>query len=54
LSFRSKGRYDVNRLAGIFGGGGHSQAAGARVNGSLAEVEGPVIEALEREMSDGR
>lgn len=54
LSFRSKGRYDVNRLARVFGGGGHTQAAGARMEGRLAEVEGPVIAALEREMSDGR
>lgn len=51
LSFRSKGHYDVNRLARIFGGGGHVQAAGARVAGGLSEVQGPVIEALEREMS---
>lgn len=52
LSFRSKGRYDVNRLARVFGGGGHVQAAGARVAGRLAEVQGPVIEVLEREMSN--
>lgn len=50
LSFRSKGRYDVNRLARIFGGGGHIQAAGARVEGRLAQVEAQVIETLEREM----
>ncbi len=51
LSFRSKGHYDVDRLARIFGGGGHRQAAGARVAGRLAEVQGPVIEALERELA---
>lgn len=51
LSFRSKGRYDVNRLARVFGGGGHVQAAGARVAGRLAEVQGQVIEALEKEMA---
>jgi len=51
LSFRSKGRYDVNRLAGIFGGGGHTQAAGARVDGTLAEVEKAAVDVLEREMS---
>jgi phosphoesterase RecJ-like protein len=51
LSFRSKGRYDVNRLARLFGGGGHTQAAGARVPGRLSAVQGPVIEALEREMA---
>jgi len=30
VSFRSKGDIAVNRLAGIFGGGGHTNAAGAR------------------------
>jgi phosphoesterase RecJ-like protein len=50
-SFRSKGRHDVNRLAKLFGGGGHIQAAGARVPGTLAEVEKTVIAAVEREMS---
>jgi phosphoesterase RecJ-like protein len=31
LSFRSKGGLDVNRLAAAFGGGGHTNAAGAVV-----------------------
>ncbi len=53
LSFRSKGGFDVNRLARLFGGGGHVQAAGARVAGSLSQVEETVVTALEREMSDG-
>ena len=30
VSFRSKGKIPVNKLAGVFGGGGHSNAAGAR------------------------
>ena len=30
VSFRSKGKIPVNKLAGIFGGGGHINAAGAR------------------------
>ncbi len=38
VSFRSKGRVDVNRLAAMFGGGGHIQAAGARLKGSVDEV----------------
>lgn len=50
LSFRSKGAVDVNRLARLFGGGGHVQAAGAKVAGSLAEVELQVVEAIEREI----
>lgn len=35
LSFRSKGDLDVNRLAARFGGGGHTNAAGAVVKGAL-------------------
>ena len=38
LSFRSKGDLDVNRLAGRFGGGGHTNAAGAIVPGGLEET----------------
>jgi phosphoesterase RecJ-like protein len=30
ISFRSKGKTPVNKLAGLFGGGGHVNAAGAR------------------------
>jgi bifunctional oligoribonuclease and PAP phosphatase NrnA len=38
LSFRSKGDLDVNRLACRFGGGGHTNAAGAIVPGGLEET----------------
>ncbi len=38
LSFRSKGDLDVNRLAARFGGGGHTNAAGAVVAGGLDET----------------
>ena len=38
LSFRSKGSLDVNRLAARFGGGGHTNAAGAVVSGGLVEA----------------
>ncbi|MDZ7624097.1 MAG: DHHA1 domain-containing protein [Ignavibacteriaceae bacterium] len=30
VSFRSKGKIPANKLAGVFGGGGHINAAGAR------------------------
>jgi phosphoesterase RecJ-like protein len=30
VSFRSKGKIPANKLAGVFGGGGHTNAAGAR------------------------
>lgn len=51
ISFRSKGRVDVNRLAAQFGGGGHVSAAGARIKGKLAEVEQQVIAAVARELA---
>lgn len=38
LSFRSKGGLDVNRLASRFGGGGHTNASGAIVAGTLEET----------------
>jgi bifunctional oligoribonuclease and PAP phosphatase NrnA len=34
VSFRSKGKIPVNKLAGIFGGGGHLNASGARFRDS--------------------
>ena len=33
VSFRSKGNVPVNKLAGLFDGGGHTNAAGARLTG---------------------
>jgi phosphoesterase RecJ-like protein len=36
LSFRSKGTLDVNRIAQSFGGGGHTNASGAVVPGTIA------------------
>lgn len=45
VSFRSVGGVDVARLAERFGGGGHRRAAGASLNGSLAEVQEIVLEA---------
>ena len=39
VGFRSKGRVDVGALARALGGGGHHNAAGATVDGSLADVQ---------------
>jgi bifunctional oligoribonuclease and PAP phosphatase NrnA len=45
VSMRSKDeRVDVCVICQKFGGGGHSLAAGARISGSLAEVEQKVLE----------
>lgn len=48
LSFRSKGTVDVAALAARWGGGGHRNAAGATVAGTLAAVERSVIAAAVR------
>ncbi len=44
ISFRSFGKVDVNKLAFLFGGGGHKNAAGARLNMPLRKAMKIVIE----------
>ncbi|GAB4242874.1 MAG: bifunctional oligoribonuclease/PAP phosphatase NrnA [Deltaproteobacteria bacterium] len=46
VSFRSKGRVDVSAVAARFGGGGHRNAAGCTVSGSLPDVKRTVFAAL--------
>ena len=46
LSLRSKGKVNVERVARAFGGGGHINAAGCRVEGELSEIRRRVIEAI--------
>jgi bifunctional oligoribonuclease and PAP phosphatase NrnA len=46
LSLRSKGIVNVERVARIFGGGGHTNAAGCRMEGELPEIRRRVIEAI--------
>ncbi|MCE9501209.1 MAG: hypothetical protein K8R21_12045, partial [Leptospira sp.] len=46
ISFRSKGKVDVCMIAKEFGGGGHTNASGATVAGSLEEVKRKVLERL--------
>ncbi len=53
VSLRSAGDVNVARLARSFGGGGHEKAAGATVEGELADVRNRVLEAV-REVRRGR
>ncbi len=46
ISLRSKVAYDVASVAFQLGGGGHRQASGATVNGTLAEVRARVMPML--------
>ena len=45
LSLRSKGPLDVNRIAQSFGGGGHTNASGAVIPGTIEEVAARVLAA---------
>ncbi|MEP6668143.1 MAG: bifunctional oligoribonuclease/PAP phosphatase NrnA [Chthoniobacter sp.] len=50
VSLRSKSpKISVSKICGLFGGGGHTLAAGARVTGSLAEVQEKVLQAIDHE-----
>jgi phosphoesterase RecJ-like protein len=46
LSLRSRGRLDVSRVAEHFGGGGHHNASGCTLHGSLPEVVERVVDRL--------
>jgi len=53
ISFRSKSeKVDVNRVAGLFGGGGHSAAAGARIAGEPLSVQRRVIAAVRQAIDE--
>ena len=43
VSFRSSGKADVNKIASFFGGGGHKNASGCTVRGSLPHVKKTVL-----------
>jgi len=43
LNFRSQGRIDVNKIAQMFGGGGHKAASGATIKGSLVSIKRRVL-----------
>lgn len=52
ISLRSKTpKVDVSKVCGMFGGGGHTLAAGARMKGTLAEVQEQVLAAIDLEIS---
>jgi len=46
ISLRARGAVDVRKIAASFGGGGHPNAAGCTINGTLTEVEEKVAAAV--------
>jgi phosphoesterase RecJ-like protein len=53
VSLRSKGTVDVRQVAAQFGGGGHNNASGCTVNGSLEEVRQMILAAVSAAVEDG-
>jgi phosphoesterase RecJ-like protein len=51
VSFRSAGPVDVQQLARRFGGGGHVKAAGALLDGTLAELEPVIVSAAKEHLA---
>lgn len=54
ISLRSKPGYDISWVALECGGGGHRQAAGATIPGSLAAVRAKVMPLLQKEAAQGK
>jgi len=48
VSLRSDGSVDVAALAANFGGGGHRQAAGFSIHGTLSDLKGGILKWLEQ------
>lgn len=46
VSFRSKGRVNVNNLAKLFGGGGHPNAAGCMMKGAIEQVKQAILDRI--------
>jgi len=50
ISLRAKGDFNANRLAAIFGGGGHNHASGIRLQGALPAIEKSVLSEARKAM----
>jgi phosphoesterase RecJ-like protein len=51
VGFRSRDQVDVAAVARLFGGGGHKNAAGANIEGTIAEVKPKILAAFENSLS---
>lgn len=51
VSFRSKDRVDVQKIALKFNGGGHKHAAGCTLGGDLASVKATIIGEVEKQLA---
>lgn len=54
LSLRSKGRVNVQKIAKVFGGGGHAAAAGCKIRGALEDVQSRVFRVIRKAIRETR
>ncbi len=54
VSFRSKGRIDVNKIARRFGGGGHMAASGCTIRGTLPEARKMILQVVRKSLKKSR
>ena len=52
VSFRSKGEFNVDQFARMFGGGGHPNAAGCSIKGTIKETTKRIISKLQTELDN--
>jgi len=50
INLRSHGKVDVNKIAALFGGGGHKTASGCTVHGEISRVIRKVLASIQRAM----
>lgn len=50
ISFRSKGKVDVNKVAKAFNGGGHARASGCRIDGKKDEIIPAVLAQIKMQL----
>ena len=54
ISLRSKGNFDVSKIASLFDGGGHCNAAGLELSGSLSKVKKQLYDRIEFSLGELR
>lgn len=53
VSMRSNGKVDVSKIAAVFGGGGHTRAAGCMLQGSVYDVINNITKYVEMQLESG-
>ncbi len=51
ISLRSKGNVNVAKVAALFDGGGHKNAAGCKIKGTIHEVKNKLVETIYRNLN---